>query len=180
MHFSPSMIPLSYQFYASLVLVSVFGGVGAFCLTLVAMYGLGGVELVLAMLFVSFFGLLRIVIPSLSQSASDRYAFWEEKKIEDLAIDTFVLKEEHEMIASGSCCPICLSEFQVGHDVAVVSRCQHVYHTECLKLWLPRSTTCPYCRSDLELRCPETRGSANVQKTGAFGIFEGIFDSICL
>lgn len=180
MHFSPSMIPLSYQFYASLVLVSVFGGVGAFCLTLVAMYGLGGIELVLAMLFVSCFGLLRLVIPSWSQSTSDAYGFWEEKKIEDLAIDTFVLQENEPMTASCSCCPICLFEFQAGDEVAVVSSCKHAYHTECLKLWLPRSTTCPYCRRDLELKCPDDIGSSDVRKTGAIGMFEGIFDSVYL
>ena len=183
MHFTPSLIPLSYQFYASIVLVSVLGGVGAFCLTLVAVYGLGGIELVLAMLFVSSFGLLRLVIPSWSRTtATDQYdpcEFWEERKIEDFAIDTFVLNKSEKATDPriGICCPICLYEYQTGDEVSIVTACQHAYHTECLKMWLPRSPTCPYCRSALELKCTDQKYSSQVRKNGAWGIFEGIFES---
>ena len=187
MHITPSLIPLSYQFYASLVLVSVLGGVGAFSLVLVAMYGLGGIELVLAMLFVSSFGLLRLLIPSWSRTAADPCRYWEDKTIEDFAIDTFVLTEsdcqsEDSSDASphhctGACCPICLHEYKSGDEVSVVTACQHAYHTECLKMWLPRSPTCPYCRSTLQLKCTDQERASLVRKNGAWGVFEGIFES---
>jgi hypothetical protein len=175
------MIPLSYQFYASLVLVSVLGGVGTFFLTLVTLYSIGGIELVFAMLFLSCFGLIRIVLPSLSQTASDHYSpfsgFWEEKKIEDFAIETFVLEEKTEMIDTCSCCPICLSEYQTGDKVSIICACKHAYHTDCLKLWLPRSKSCPYCRSDFELKCTDQPTSLEIGKNGAWGVLEGIFES---
>lgn len=51
-------------------------------------------------------------------------------------------------------CPICLEEFAVG-DVVAWSRnntaCSHVFHKDCIQLWLvdPTHESCPSCRSML-------------------------------
>jgi hypothetical protein len=178
MHFTPSMIPLSYQFYASLIIVSIFGGLSAFCLTLVALYGLGGVELVMTMAFICLFGIFRIMMPS--WSAGDDYDeyFCDEVDINGLAVDSFVLQKNEEMITDCSCCPICLHTFEVGEAVSISLNCHHSYHTECLKMWLPRSPTCPYCRQDLKKKGQDISHSSDIHKRGAWGVFEGIFDSI--
>jgi hypothetical protein len=45
-------------------------------------------------------------------------------------------------------CPICMEVFQVGECVSwsASTKCEHVFHYECLKEWLLRRTGCPYCR----------------------------------
>jgi Ring finger domain len=180
MHFTPSMVPLSYQFYASLVIVSIVGAVCAFCLTLAGVYGIGGMELVLTVGFISFFGLLRLYRQSTSSMGDYDPNLWEENSSHNLAIETFELEEIKHQIPSSSCCPICLYEFQSKDQVSIAVTCKHAYHSECLKLWLPKSATCPYCRHDLIQKYPEDAGSSTSRKHGSLGIFEGIFDSIYL
>lgn len=51
--------------------------------------------------------------------------------------------------ASNKECLICLEEQKMG-TVAVKLGCGHIYHEECLKLWLKKSCTCPVCRYELE------------------------------
>ncbi|KAJ7953126.1 RING-H2 finger protein [Quillaja saponaria] len=44
-------------------------------------------------------------------------------------------------------CAICLAEFSRGEEVRVLPRCGHMYHKECIDLWLlTRSSYCPICR----------------------------------
>lgn len=43
-------------------------------------------------------------------------------------------------------CPICLEEFK-DKDSQGVMKCQHVYHTACIKKWLGLKKTCPVCKA---------------------------------
>lgn len=42
-------------------------------------------------------------------------------------------------------CSICLEEMKEGTE-AVQLDCQHLYHTECVKLWFYRKDSCPLCK----------------------------------
>nr|XP_042904481.1 RING finger protein 150 isoform X2 [Parasteatoda tepidariorum] len=42
-------------------------------------------------------------------------------------------------------CYFCFEEYRVGELVTSLS-CSHLYHTDCIKLWLPIEKTCPCCR----------------------------------
>lgn len=42
-------------------------------------------------------------------------------------------------------CSICLEKFRVK-DVVTRLPCTHVYHSRCIREWLPRSGTCPVCK----------------------------------
>ncbi len=42
-------------------------------------------------------------------------------------------------------CSICLEEINEGGE-AVKLDCQHIYHTECVKLWFYRKDNCPLCK----------------------------------
>ena len=44
--------------------------------------------------------------------------------------------------------PICLEVFKEGQDLSISkeSKCQHIFHSECLQLWLKKHDACPCCR----------------------------------
>ena len=50
---------------------------------------------------------------------------------------------ENEMM-EGTRCPICLMSFVGGERVGDLP-CRHVFHVDCLKLWLRRKNQCPLC-----------------------------------
>ncbi|KAI8874291.1 hypothetical protein GQ42DRAFT_116646 [Ramicandelaber brevisporus] len=50
-------------------------------------------------------------------------------------------------------CCICLDSLHIGDSVRSLP-CQHVYHTQCIDVWLgEHSTWCPHCKADV--RPPE-------------------------
>ncbi|EPS69499.1 hypothetical protein M569_05267, partial [Genlisea aurea] len=45
-----------------------------------------------------------------------------------------------------ACCSICLQDLEEGEDARLLPRCQHVFHMECIDVWVSRRETCPICR----------------------------------
>ena len=45
-------------------------------------------------------------------------------------------------------CPICLEVFEDGQDLSQSQKrkCHHMFHAECLELWLMKHDDCPCCR----------------------------------
>lgn len=58
-------------------------------------------------------------------------------------------------------CAICLFEFEDDSFLRLLTVCCHVFHQECIDLWLGSHKTCPVCRTDLatpvSLACDEVR-----------------------
>lgn len=48
-------------------------------------------------------------------------------------------------------CAICLAEFEDDDPLRLLTICYHVFHQECIDLWLKSHKTCPVCRTDLAL-----------------------------
>ncbi|XP_061980344.1 RING-H2 finger protein ATL29 [Populus nigra] len=48
-------------------------------------------------------------------------------------------------------CAICLAEFSYDDLLRLLTVCYHVFHQECIDLWLEAHKTCPVCRRDLDL-----------------------------
>jgi|JI9StandDraft_2_1071091.scaffolds.fasta_scaffold389127_1 E3 ubiquitin-protein ligase synoviolin len=44
-----------------------------------------------------------------------------------------------------SICALCLENYQSEEDVTKL-KCQHIYHLDCIKIWVVRSNCCPLCR----------------------------------
>ncbi|THG23934.1 RING-H2 finger protein ATL29-like [Camellia sinensis] len=47
-------------------------------------------------------------------------------------------------------CAICLSEFADDDILRLLTACCHVFHQECIDLWLASHNTCPVCRRNLD------------------------------
>ncbi|CAN6169782.1 unnamed protein product [Urochloa humidicola] len=50
----------------------------------------------------------------------------------------------------GAQCSVCLGAVQPGEMVRRLPICKHLYHVECIDMWLASHATCPVCRSDVE------------------------------
>lgn len=46
-------------------------------------------------------------------------------------------------------CAVCLNEFEDDETLRLLPKCDHVFHPECIDLWLTSHVTCPVCRADL-------------------------------
>jgi hypothetical protein len=50
---------------------------------------------------------------------------------------------------SGELCSVCLEDLAGGEMVRRLPACEHLFHVECIDMWLHSHTTCPVCRCDL-------------------------------
>ncbi|CAL9779536.1 unnamed protein product [Musa acuminata subsp. burmannicoides] len=46
-------------------------------------------------------------------------------------------------------CAVCLSEFADEDTLRLLPRCSHVFHVDCIDIWLDTHVTCPVCRANL-------------------------------
>lgn len=46
-------------------------------------------------------------------------------------------------------CAICLTVVRDGETVRLLPACGHLFHVECIDLWLRSHATCPLCRRDV-------------------------------
>ena len=53
-------------------------------------------------------------------------------------------------------CPICLDTMNNIQNITTL-KCNHIYHTICLNLWLDRKQICPLCRKNVmdEFKCKD-------------------------
>ncbi|MBA0861269.1 hypothetical protein Goshw_026257 [Gossypium schwendimanii] len=46
-------------------------------------------------------------------------------------------------------CAICLNKFENDETLRLIPKCDHVFHPECIDVWLTSHPTCPVCRANL-------------------------------
>ncbi|GFQ00700.1 RING-H2 finger protein atl16 [Phtheirospermum japonicum] len=46
-------------------------------------------------------------------------------------------------------CAVCLNEFQEEEKLRVIPNCAHVFHIDCIDVWLQNSANCPLCRTSI-------------------------------
>uniref|UniRef100_A0A1J3IW70 RING-type E3 ubiquitin transferase n=1 Tax=Noccaea caerulescens TaxID=107243 RepID=A0A1J3IW70_NOCCA len=49
-------------------------------------------------------------------------------------------------------CAVCLCEFEDDETLRLMPPCSHVFHADCVDVWLSDHSTCPLCRADLVLK----------------------------
>lgn len=77
---------------------------------------------------------------------------------------TFLYSEvkERRIGKGGAECAVCLCEFEDNETLRLMPNCYHVFHADCVSVWLSDHSTCPLCRVDLlfqpgEIPDPERR-----------------------
>lgn len=68
-----------------------------------------------------------------------------------------VVNEESEVVdAKKSCeCAVCLNEFQEEEKLRVIPNCGHVFHIDCIDVWLQNNANCPLCRTSISAIRPD-------------------------
>lgn len=56
-----------------------------------------------------------------------------------------VYREEEEK--SSQECSVCLNEFQEDEKLRIIPNCCHLFHIDCIDIWLQNNANCPLCRS---------------------------------
>jgi Ring finger domain len=46
-------------------------------------------------------------------------------------------------------CAVCISQFQRGEKVRQLPKCNHLFHVDCIDMWLYSHSTCPICRCEV-------------------------------
>lgn len=62
----------------------------------------------------------------------------------------YIPSARHSGNVDGAQCSVCLGTVQVGDMVRMLPLCKHLYHVECIDLWLASHDTCPLCRAEVE------------------------------
>ncbi|KAG6528544.1 RING-H2 finger protein ATL70-like [Zingiber officinale] len=51
------------------------------------------------------------------------------------------------MPLTAACCSICLADYQAADVLRLLPDCGHIFHIDCVDMWLKAHPTCPVCRS---------------------------------
>lgn len=73
---------------------------------------------------------------------------------------TFLYSEvkERRIGKGGVECAVCLCEFEDDETLRLMPNCCHVFHADCVSVWLRNHSTCPLCRVDLVFQPGEGSG----------------------
>ncbi|XP_076881424.1 RING-H2 finger protein ATL30-like [Bidens hawaiensis] len=63
---------------------------------------------------------------------------------------TYSSVKEYQRENYGLECAICLCEFKDENVLRLLTKCYHVFHQECIDLWLASHKSCPCCRCSLD------------------------------
>ncbi|TVU33258.1 hypothetical protein EJB05_25049, partial [Eragrostis curvula] len=72
---------------------------------------------------------------------------------------------EHRDGGAALDCAVCLGEVEMGETVRRMPACQHVFHQQCIDMWLRAHATCPVCRRGVLSALPEQQRPPEVVVT---------------
>lgn len=48
-------------------------------------------------------------------------------------------------------CAVCLNDFQDNEKLRIIPSCAHIFHIDCIDVWLQKNANCPLCRTNISL-----------------------------
>ena len=96
-------------------------------------------------------------------STSSCYKGLDRATVQSLPVHTYNGGAKHQID-----CAICLSEFEEGENVKMIPYCRHVFHIECIDMWLFSHVSCPICRCT-KLSTAAERGGEEGRSTAEDG-----------
>ncbi|CAH8336750.1 unnamed protein product [Eruca vesicaria subsp. sativa] len=60
-----------------------------------------------------------------------------------------VARGEEDQDKSSQECSVCLNEFQEDEKLRIIPNCCHVFHIDCIDIWLQGNANCPLCRTSV-------------------------------
>ncbi|KAG9129695.1 hypothetical protein Leryth_024766 [Lithospermum erythrorhizon] len=52
-------------------------------------------------------------------------------------------------------CSVCLNEFQENEKLRSIPNCAHIFHIDCIDVWLQNNANCPLCRNSITISATE-------------------------
>lgn len=127
-------------------------------------------------------------LQSLNLFTNDESNFRKQPTIKDERTETF---DKHflQMTFKGkfgnqykdSMCHICLEEFEIKEKIRKIQACRHIFHKDCLEVWLCKERKCPLCLCDLSEKTLAKMGPYKeltiIESQNSLDISVGSFDS---
>jgi len=77
--------------------------------------------------------------------------------LRDNEFDDLPLINYQQGTGENTLCSICLNDFEVEEQVLQLPECHHLFHRECIRVWLGTHLDCPYCRSNVRDQLTRTK-----------------------
>lgn len=80
----------------------------------------------------------------------------EESVIQSIPVVQFKREKNGEFLRERSFgeCAVCLNEFQETEKLRKIPNCCHVFHVDCIDVWLQGNVNCPLCRTSVSISIP--------------------------
>ncbi|RWR76144.1 RING-H2 finger protein ATL3 [Cinnamomum micranthum f. kanehirae] len=112
------------------------------------------------------------------QSRSSRYRFFfhsdnnnvldQQRGLEPSIIQSLPVVIYHpNEFKDGLECAVCLCEFSQGEKARILPRCNHGFHLNCIDMWFQSHSTCPLCRTLVELESGEIQAPKVIREDGS-------------
>ncbi|KAL0410440.1 UNVERIFIED_CONTAM: E3 ubiquitin-protein ligase RING1 [Sesamum latifolium] len=87
-------------------------------------------------------------------------------------VSSFKYKKDEAVEDEGydSQCAVCLSVFEEGEEVRQLPKCNHLFHAQCIDMWLYSHMDCPLCRSPVEPPIAQRRAVPERQEHSSEGL----------
>ncbi|KAL7144935.1 hypothetical protein ABFS83_07G044600 [Erythranthe nasuta] len=66
------------------------------------------------------------------------------------AASIIINNDNNAIIKTTTCdCAVCLNEFQEDEKLRIIPNCRHLFHIDCIDVWLQNNANCPLCRTSI-------------------------------
>ena len=88
--------------------------------------------------------------PLMVYSPGEQTRGLEESVIRSIPIFKFKKEGNKDFGERNLCeCAVCLNEFQEDEKLRIIPNCSHVFHIDCIDVWLQSNANCPLCRTSI-------------------------------